>query len=380
MKTLTKILLLVLTLALSVTALAACGGDDGEVSYREVSADEWKAAFVFDNATMVSVEKIYSDGKVTNQYTSHVYFVDDYAYDANGIAHGKVSAYKPYFAFADYFGAFEFDSATSKYTCKEVTVEENGIEIKFRDVTVGFSEDGKLALVEFTGENEENDVRVTATYSDFGKTKVPEREAFVREGKDYCSYKNTRDLDGKKLAYITIKIKNYGNVKLVLDASVAPKTVAHFLKLVNEGFYDGLTFCRIIDDFMVQGGDPEKNTSGYYADADGNEVNIFGEFSKNGHENDIQHLRGVISMAREKGDDKYNSASSQFFICTENVEKLNGEYAAFGYVIEGMYIIDRMAYDAYIYGDDNSGVIYNVDKQPVIEKIVIDKLVGIELK
>ena len=82
MKTLTKILLLVLTLALSVTALAACGGDDGEVSYREVSADEWKAAFVFDNATMVSVEKIYSDGKVANQYTSHVYFVDDYAYDA----------------------------------------------------------------------------------------------------------------------------------------------------------------------------------------------------------------------------------------------------------------------------------------------------------
>ena len=372
MKNITKLLLLILTLALSVGALVSCGGDGDEPSYRAVSEEEWKAAFVFDNATMVTTEKVYSDGKLSTQYTNNVYFVDGISYDPNGTNQGAVSAYEPYFAFVDCYGEFEFDSASDKYSAAKVTVKN----IEFEKVVVAFSEDGRLALIEFSADNDGNDIRVTVNFSSFGDTKIPERSAFVAEGKDYCTYKTSRNLEGKKLAYITIKIKNYGNVKLVLDASVAPKTVAHFLKLVNEGFYDGLTFCRIIDDFMVQGGDPEKNASGFYADDQGKEVTVEGEFSENGYtKNDIDHLRGVISMAR---GEEYNSASSQFFICTDDSDWLDGKYAAFGYVIEGMYLIDRMAYDACIFGDSN-GVILNSTKQPIIEQITIDELVGIEL-
>ena len=371
MKTLTKILLLILTLALSVGALVSCG-DDGEVKYREVTEEEWKAAYKFDNATMVTTEKVYTDGKLANQYTNNVYFVDGISYDGNGANQGAVSAYEPYFAFVDCYGEFEFDSSSNKYSAAKVTVKN----IDFEKVVVAFGEDGRLALIEFSADNDGNDIRVTVTFSKFGETEIPERDAFVAEGKDYCSYKTSRDLEGKKLAYITIKIKNYGNVKLVLDASVAPKTVAHFLKLVNEGFYDGLTFCRVIDDFMVQGGDPEKNASGFYADDQGKEVTVEGEFSENGYtKNDIKHLRGVISLAR---GEEYNSASCQFFICTEDSDWLDGKYAAFGYVIEGMYILERMSYDTSIFGDSN-GVILNTTKQPVIESITIDELVGIEL-
>lgn len=371
MKNLTKILLLILTLALSVGALAACG-DDGEVKYREVTEEEWKAAYVFDNATMVSTEKVYTDGKLSNQYTSNVFFVDGIAYDPNGTNQGAVSAYEPYFAFVDCYGEFEFDSASNKYSAAKVTVKN----IDFEKVVVAFSEDGNLSLIEFSADNDGNDIRVTVNFSKFGETAIPEREAFVAEGKDWCTYKTSRDLEGKKLAYVTIKIKNYGNVKLVLDASAAPKTVAHFLKMVNEGFYDGLTFCRIVDDFMVQGGDPEKNASGFYADDQGKEITVEGEFSENGYtKNDIDHLRGVISMAR---GEEYNSASCQFFICTEDSDWLDGKYAAFGYVIEGMHLLERMSYDASIFGDSN-GVILNITKQPIIESIVIDELVDIEL-
>lgn len=375
MKNLTKILLLILTIALSVGALVACG-DDGEVSYREVTEAEWKAAFKFDNATMVATEKVYADDKLSNQYTSNVYFVDGIAYDPNGTNYGEVSAYEPYFAFVDCYGEFEFDSSSNKYSAAKVTVEIGGQKCDFTKIVVAFGEDGNLALIEFSADNDGNDIRATVNFSKFGETTIPERDAFVAEGKDYCTYKTSRDLEGKKLAYITIKIKNYGNVKLVLDASVAPKTVEHFLKLVSEGFYDGLTFCRVINDFMVQGGDPEKNGSGFYADDQGKEVTVEGEFSKNGYsKNDIKHLRGVISMARGK---EYNSASCQFFICTEDADWLDGEYAAFGYVIEGMHILERMTYDASIFGDSN-GVILNTMKQPVIEQITIDELVGIEL-
>ena len=371
MKTFSKILLLALTLVLSVGALVACG-DDSEVSYREVTEAEWKAAFKFDNATMVTTEKVYTDDKLSNQYTNNVYFVDGISYDANGANQGAVSAYEPYFAFVDCYGEFEFDPESNKYSAAKVTVKN----IEFEKIIVAFGEDGKLALIEFSADNDGNDIRVTVNFSKFGETTIPEREAFVAEGKDYCTYKTSRDLEGKKLAYITIKIKNYGNVKLVLDASVAPKTVEHFLKFVSEGFYDGLTFCRVINDFMVQGGDPEKNGSGFYADDQGKEVTVEGEFSKNGYsKNDIKHLRGVISMAR---GEEYNSASCQFFICTEDADWLDGEYAAFGYVIEGMHLLERMTYDTSIFGDSN-GVILNTMKQPVIEQITIDELVGIEL-
>ena len=122
---------------------------------------------------------------------------------------------------------------------------------------------------------------------------------------------------------------------VLLDATTAPITVANFLKLVNKGFYNGLTFHRVISNFMIQGGDPKANGTG------GSDEDIFGEFLYNGHSNNISHRRGVISMAR---GDNYNSASSQFFICNADSQySLDGKYAAFGYVVEGMSVVDAIA-------------------------------------
>lgn len=115
----------------------------------------------------------------------------------------------------------------------------------------------------------------------------------------------------------------------------APKTVANFEKLANEGFYDGLTFHRVIPGFMIQGGDPEGNGTG------GPGYSIPGEFAANGHrENDIRHTRGVLSMARAAHPD---SAGSQFFIMHEDAPHLDGQYAAFGKVDEGMDAVDKIA-------------------------------------
>ena len=175
---------------------------------------------------------------------------------------------------------------------------------------------------------------------------------------------------------VIIEMENGGKIELELYPEHAPKTVANFEKLVKEGFYDGLTFHRVIDDFMIQGGDPKANGTGGNTDADGNEINIKGEFSKNGYENDIKHIRGVISMARGNEND---SASSQFFICNADASWLDGSYAAFGYVIDGMSVVDHVTYDTYVYGDSNGGI-DDKSKQAVIGKVVIDKLVGITLE
>ena len=120
-----------------------------------------------------------------------------------------------------------------------------------------------------------------------------------------------------------MKIKDYGTVKLELDADTAPVTVANFAKLVNEGFYDGLTFHRIIKDFVVQGGDPKGDGTG------GSKETIKGEFESNGVDNNISHKKGVISMARSND---YDSGSSQFFIVLKDSTYLDGQYAAFGKV------------------------------------------------
>lgn len=125
-----------------------------------------------------------------------------------------------------------------------------------------------------------------------------------------------------------------GTIKAELYPDVAPITVANFQKLVSEGFYDGLTFHRIIKGFMIQGGDPNGNGSG------GSPDKIKGEFKANGVENNLNHTRGVLSMAR--GNSK-NSASSQFFIVHEDSPHLNGLYAAFGKVTEGMEVVDELA-------------------------------------
>ncbi len=156
-----------------------------------------------------------------------------------------------------------------------------------------------------------------------------------------------------------IKIKGYGTIKLELYADTAPITVANFAKLVNEGFYDGLTFHRIISGFMIQGGDPNGNGTG------GADETIKGEFSSNGVENDISHERGVISMARSSD---YDSASSQFFIMHADADYLDGEYAAFGKVTDGMDIVDDICEDTPV--TDSNGTVES-DDQPVITSIVM---------
>ncbi len=129
-------------------------------------------------------------------------------------------------------------------------------------------------------------------------------------------------------------MENGGKIELELYPEAAPKTVANFLKLVGEGFYNGLIFHRVIPGFMIQGGDPQGNGMG------GAKENIVGEFKANGHDNPIKHTRGVISMARAYNP---NSASSQFFIMHANAPHLDGQYAAFGKVVSGMEVVDEIA-------------------------------------
>lgn len=154
-------------------------------------------------------------------------------------------------------------------------------------------------------------------------------------------------------------LKDYGTIKMELDADTAPLTVTNFVKLVQEDFYDGLTFHRIVNDFMMQGGDPEGNGTG------GAEETIKGEFSNNGVENEISHTKGVISMARSTD---YDSASSQFFIVQADSTFLDGDYAAFGHVTEGMDIVDEICKNA---KPINSGGLIDTPEQPVIEDIII---------
>lgn len=152
-------------------------------------------------------------------------------------------------------------------------------------------------------------------------------------------------------------IKDYGTVKMELYADIAPITVANFAKLVNKGFYNGLTFHRIISGFMIQGGDPLGNGTG------GSDEEIKGEFALNGVENSISHTRGTISMARASA---YNSASSQFFIMHQDYTGLDGAYAAFGKVTEGMEFVDKICED--VVPVDNNGTVLK-SKQPVIVSI-----------
>lgn len=133
---------------------------------------------------------------------------------------------------------------------------------------------------------------------------------------------------------VIIEMDNGGIIKIELDPTAAPLTVSNFEKLVKEGFYDGLTFHRIIKGFMIQGGDPSGNGTG------GSSENIKGEFATNGVNNPIKHVRGVISMARAMDP---NSASSQFFIMHQDAPHLDGSYAAFGHVVEGMDVVDQIA-------------------------------------
>ena len=133
---------------------------------------------------------------------------------------------------------------------------------------------------------------------------------------------------------VIIEMDNGRTIKIEVDEQAAPVTAANFLKLVKEGFYDGLTFHRIIPGFMIQGGDPKGNGTG------GSSQTIKGEFASNGFNNPIHHVRGVISMARAMDPD---SASSQFYIMHDDAAYLDGQYAAFGKVVEGMDAVDEIA-------------------------------------
>lgn len=156
-----------------------------------------------------------------------------------------------------------------------------------------------------------------------------------------------------------IVVKNYGTIALELDADVAPITVENFANLVNEGFYNGLTFHRIISGFMIQGGDPLGNGIG------GSSKTIKGEFASNGVKNSISHVRGTISMARSSMP---NSASSQFFIVHKDSTFLDGQYAAFGTVTSGMDVVDKICEDTVV--EDNNGTVA-AKNQPIIEKITM---------
>ena len=157
---------------------------------------------------------------------------------------------------------------------------------------------------------------------------------------------------------VEITMKDGGKMQLELYPDVAPATVENFVKLVNDGFYDGLTFHRIIKGFMIQGGDPEGTGMG------GSKDTIKGEFKQNGFQNDLKHTRGVISMARSQNP---NSASSQFFIMHDDAPYLDGQYAAFGKMVSGFEELDKLAETPV---QDGNGTVAKGD-QPQIETIKI---------
>ena len=160
---------------------------------------------------------------------------------------------------------------------------------------------------------------------------------------------------------VTIEMEDGGIIKAELYPEIAPITVENFQNLVAEGFYDGLTFHRVIGGFMIQGGDPLGNGTG------GSDKNIKGEFSKNGVANDLEHTRGVLSMARS---DAMNSASSQFFIMHEDSPHLDGSYASFGKVTEGMEVVDEIVENTLV--EDGNGTVLP-ENQPKIKTITIEE-------
>lgn len=182
-------------------------------------------------------------------------------------------------------------------------------------------------------------------------------EAGFSDGTENDVLETSGLLSGKHHAEITVK--DYGTIKVELDADSAPITVTNFVELAQGGFYDGLTFHRIMDGFMMQGGDPLGDGTG------GSAETIKGEFSSNGVENSLSHTKGAISMARSSNP---NSASSQFFIVETDSTFLDGEYAVFGYVTEGIEIVEKICEDAK--PTDNNGSIPE-DDQPVMETVTI---------
>lgn len=198
------------------------------------------------------------------------------------------------------------------------------------------------------------------TYEEFDD--IYEEEAYFdiyEDAEEIYEGMDSEDMD-KNIA--VINVKDFGEIEIELMQDVAPITVANFKKLVSEGFYNGLTFHRIIKNFMIQGGDPLGDGTGDSG------VKIKGEFDDNGIENTLLHRRGVVSMARAMA---YDSASCQFFICdTDEDDFLDGHYAAFGKVISGMEVVDKIADEVSPKALDGNGTIDKAD-QPIIESITL---------
>ena len=281
---------------------------------------------------------LYSDVAKQNGNTCKYYYSE--------LASSSIASYASYYGINGLCDAFSLDVGQNKviaynFTSASLAAEFNKTKLAGAANVVGtvvlYGDDGLIALLN------------SAVVYDMSKEL------------DWCVYKDTRNVEGHETYKVKITVKDYGEIVLLLDATTAPITVANFIKLVSEGFYNGLTFHRIIKNFMIQGGDPLANGTG------NSDETITGEFSQNGYENDIKHLRGVISMARSNS---MNSASCQFFICNEDATKLDGSYAAFGYVIEGMDVVCKITADAAKYADrNNNGAIATKSLQPVIEKI-----------
>ena len=192
-------------------------------------------------------------------------------------------------------------------------------------------------------------VETTAKVEDTKETEKIDKTTQAAVSETTEAAEENSELDLRAAAgkhHVEINVKDYGTINVELDGDAAPVTVANFLDLAGNGFYDGLTFHRVVDGFMAQGGDPNGDGTG------GSKETIKGEFSANGVENSLSHTRGVVSMARANDMD---SASSQFFICYSDKDTfLDGQYAAFGMVTEGMDVVDDFLKVERTTGSDNA--------------------------
>ena len=204
-------------------------------------------------------------------------------------------------------------------------------------------------------------VAAVALFFVLGGKDEPQNNAATQN--DYVGTPSAEDGILQKATHnVTIEVENYGTITAELYGEVAPITVENFVKLAGEGFYDGLTFHRIIEGFMIQGGNPLGNGTG------GSSEKIKGEFSSNGVDNPIAHQRGVLSMARSSDPD---SASSQFFIMHDAAPHLDGSYAAFGCVLEGMDVVDAICANTPV--TDGNGTVAKAN-QPVITSIKVTEI------
>ena len=285
------------------------------------------------------------------------------------------SVYANYTYLAKIFGMSE-EEITDEYVANWLNTNVDSSQNTDYMIIKGLQFDGYIVLSNtYKGFNDEKNPNYESikslTVSEM-VTDLKNDGYIIRNGKaeDYIIVDNRTPLekyegyvppavDPEKEYYADIVVKGYGTITVKLEPKTAPMTVANFVDLANKGFYNGLTFHRIISGFMVQGGDPNGDGTG------GPDTTIFGEFADNGFENNLKHTRGVISMARSSDP---NSAGSQFFIMHEDASHLDGSYAAFGNVTSGIEIVDALCEAAE--PTDSNGTIASAD-QPVIESITI---------